>query len=166
MRDDFKKQLKLGIQESNAKTERDLRRESDNLRDFVILKKAETEEGYVNGLKDLDVKLTNQWTNKFSDYKIMFDDAMRDFNTLKNDLNGIKQEYLNSMNTLENKLTNKLRRDLETQRGIFIGRLNQQREDMVEYVENMMKNMKNEVELNKSAVNAAISSAKEDILGD
>ena len=125
MRDDFKKQLKLGIQESDAKTERDLRRESDTLRDFVILKKSEIEEGYVNGLKDLDVKLTNQWTNQFSDYKMRFDDAMRDFNTLKNDLNGIKQEYLNSMSTLENKLTNKLRRDLETQRGIFIGRMNQ-----------------------------------------
>ena len=37
---------------------------------------------------------------------------------------------------------------------------------MVEYVENMMKNMRTEVELNKSAVNAVISSAKEDILGD
>jgi hypothetical protein len=103
--------------------EKNLTRESNELRDFVLKKKGEIEENYLQNLKDLENKMSIKWNNMFDNYRIKFEDAMREFNTLKNDLLLIKKDYLNSLARLEDKLTNKLNRDLENMRGQFVNRM-------------------------------------------
>jgi hypothetical protein len=53
----------------------------------------------------------------FDTYRTKFEDAMREFTTIKNDLLLIKKDYLNALSRLEDKLSNKLNRDLENMRG-------------------------------------------------
>lgn len=86
---------------------------------------------------------------------------VREFNSLKDDLTTIRKDYYSALDGLENRLNNKVRRDLEDQRSIFVNRMNDQREDLVEYVEKVMKGLRTEVELNNSNLITEISLAKE-----
>lgn len=163
LRDDFAQRLQDKANQITSKFESKLDRESSDIRDFVLQKKGEVEEGYNTGLKNLENKLTIKWNNIFDEQRLRFEDAMRDFNKLKNDLLLIKKDYHNAINRLETKMENRMRRDLENMRRQFVNRLNDQKDEIIKFIEELMKKLQAEIDASKTDIKGALELAKADV---
>jgi len=61
----MKKYADAKFDDYRQKGKQELKEESADIRDFILRKKAESDEGAVRGIKDLETKLTNKWSTLF-----------------------------------------------------------------------------------------------------
>lgn len=113
IRQENDKKLARKTSELQNEFDRKLTTESADLREFIMKKKGEIEEDFVQNLKDLENRLTIKWSTLFDSYRVRFDESMRELNILKNDLLLIKKDYMNEIARIEEKFQSKLNRDLD-----------------------------------------------------
>lgn len=138
-------------------------KEVHNLKELVADTKRVIEDSTISKLKDIEVRLENLFRVRFDEYRIKLEDSIREFNRLKGEMEHIKKDYYNALETVREDMKANTRREVETMKGQLVNRIKESKDQLDELLASTSKAMKEEIELNKLDMHRSVDAAKLDI---
>lgn len=160
--DFVKRMANLKIEVNKAMFE-NVDKEVHNMRELVADTRRILEDSTISKLKDAEVRLENLFRTRFDEYRYKLEDSIREFNRLKGEMEHIKKDYYNALETVREDMKANARREVETLKAQLVNRIKENKEQLDELLENKVKVMKEDIQLNKEDMQRGIDAAKLDI---
>jgi hypothetical protein len=160
---DFIKRITILKSEVNKIMYDNVDKEVAKLRDFMADIRKDLEENTIDKIRDVEIRLENQFRTRFDEYRIKLDESLREFTRLKNELEHIKNDYMSALEVVKEDLKANTKRECETVKAQMVNRIKENKEQIDETIENNMKIIKQDVELNKEDMQRSVAAAKLDI---
>jgi hypothetical protein len=163
VQDDFVKRIANLKIDVNKTMFSNVDREVQNVKELVADTRRSLEDSTLNKLKDVEVRLENIFKTRFDEYKYKLEDSIREFNRLKGEMEHIKKDYYNGLETVREDMKANTRREVETLKAQLVNRLKENKDQLDSLIEDKSKAMKEDIDLNKVDMHRTVDSAKLDI---
>lgn len=131
-----------------------------NLRELVSETRRVIEDSTISKLRDIEVRLENLFRVRFDEYRIKLEDSIREFNRLKGEMEHIKKDYYNSLETVREDMKANTRREVETMKGQLVNRIKESKDQVDELMASTVKLIKEDIDLNKLDMQRSVGAAK------
>jgi hypothetical protein len=160
---DFVKRMASLKIEVNKTMFENVDKEVHNMKELVADTRRILEDGTISKLKDAEVRLENIFRAKFDEYRYKLEESIREFNRLKGEMEHIKKDYYNALETVREDLKANARREVETLKAQMVNRIKESKDQLDELLESKSKAMKEDILLNKEDMLRSVEAVKIDI---
>lgn len=138
-------------------------RESSRMKDLIGDTKKYLENATNSKIKDVELRLENQFRNRFDEYRVKLDESLREFTRLKNELEHIKTDYYSALENVKEDMKSTMRRENEQLKAQLVNRIKESKDQLDELMDKKAQAMKLDIELNKEDMVRQVDAAKIDL---